>query len=316
MDSPEPVTATTSKPRISVVIVSYNTRDLLADCLRSLRAFEAEAEVIVVDNASRDGSEEMVRERFPATIVIQSGRNAGFAGANNLGIAQSSGEFVVLLNSDTRLDEPALTASVNWLEEHAEIGATSPRLIGPDDRPQNCIYAWPSLSALWREAFKLKPRKPVQESDGWLAGTCLILRRTALDSVGGGLDETYWMYWEDADLSRQLTKQGWKIVPFEGAAIRHFGGASGGGDDASRRPDLHAWYLFGKYRWFRKNAGWFAAAGVWILDAVDVPRKWLRSIVRPERTAERAHAQTQARALRYALRGRRPPVPGTKPKNG
>lgn len=301
------------KPKTSVVIVNYNTRDLLADCLESLGRFEPEAQVVVVDNASRDGSEAMVRERFPQTVVIQSGRNAGFAGANNLGIAHATGDFVVLLNSDTRLEEPAISTTVAWLESHPDIGATSPKLLGADDLPQNCIYPWPSLGDLWREAFK-RPRKPASTSDGWIAGTCLVIRRTALQDVGGGLDETYWMYWEDADLSNQLIRQGWLVTPFDGATIRHYGGASGGGDDASRRPDLHAWYLYGKHRWFRKNRGLAAALGVWLLDAVDVPRKWIRSIVRPQRTAERAHATVQARALFNALLGRKPPVPGSKPK--
>lgn len=301
-------------PHISVVIVSFNTRDLLADCLTSLREFEPHAQVIVVDNASRDGSEAMVRERFPEVTVIQSGRNAGFAGANNLGIAKARGDFVVLLNSDTRLMDPALSSAVKWLDKHPNVGATSPKLLGPDDLPQSCIYAWPRVGALWREALKI-PLRPVKvHHDGWLAGTCLILRKAALGDVGGGLDESYWMYWEDADLSQQLVNRGWSITPFEGATIRHFGGASGGGEDASRRADLHAWYLYGKYRWFRKNQGLLAAAAVGILDSVDVPRKWLRSIIRPDRSAERAHARVQARALLNALTGRKPPVPGMKAK--
>ncbi len=302
------------RPKISVVIVNYNTRDLLADCLESLGRFESHAQVIVVDNASRDGSEAMVRERFPQTIVIQSGRNAGFAGANNLGIAQSTGDFIVLLNSDTRLEEPAISTTVAWLERHPDIGATSPKLLGADDLPQSCVYPWPRLRDLWREAFRLPAQKPASTSDGWIAGTCLVVRRSALEEVGGGLDESYWMYWEDADLSYQLRRQGWSVIPFDGATIRHYGGASGGGDDSSRRPDLHAWYLYGKHRWFRKNGVPLAAMGVWLLDALDVPRKWVRSIVRPNRTAELAHAKVQARALANALIGRKPPVPGSKPK--
>lgn len=305
-----------NRPRISVVIVSYNTRELLDDCLASLREFEPHSQVIVVDNASRDGSEAMVRERFPNVTMIQSGRNAGFAGANNLGIAQARGDFVVLLNSDTRLIDSALSSAVKWLDQHPNIGATSPKLLGPDDLPQSCIYSWPRVGALWREALKFPPRPISSAHDGWLAGTCLILRKAALDDVGGGLDESYWMYWEDADLSRQLVTHGWSVTPFEGATIRHYGGASGGGDDASRRADLHAWYLYGKHRWFRKNDGLLAAAGVWLLDAIDVPRKWARSILRPERTAERAHARVQARALINAITGRRPPVPGSKSRAG
>ena len=302
---------TSNRPKISVVIVSFNTKTLLRECLESLRKFEPSAQMIVVDNASRDGSETIVREEFPEVTVIQSGRNAGFAGANDLGIAKAAGEFVILLNSDTRLEEPALSSTVAWMESRPEIGASSPRLLGADGQPQSCIYAWPSVASLWREALKLPP-KPAPDNEGWIAGTCLVLRRAALEEAGGGLDENYGMYWEDADLSRQIVRKGWKVEPFDGATILHYGGASGGGEDAARRPDLHAWYLYGKYRWFRKNEGFFASAAVWLLDAADVPRKRLRAWLRPERKAERDHARVQARALFNALIGRKPPVPGAK----
>ena len=179
----EATPSTDCHPHISVVIVSYNTRDLLVDCLTSLREFEPHSQVIVVDNASRDGSEAMVRERFPEVTVIQSGRNAGFAGANNLGIAQARGDFVVLLNSDTRLLDPALSSAVKWLDKHPNVGATSPKLLGPDDLPQSCVYAWPRAGTLWREALKFRPRPVKSPKEGWLAGTCLILRKAALARI-------------------------------------------------------------------------------------------------------------------------------------
>ena len=303
-----PLEQTAQNRRISVVIVNYNTRDLLKQCLQSLEQFEPHAQVIVVDNASRDGSEAMVRQHFPATQVIQSGRNAGFAAANNLGLAQATGKFVILLNSDTRLDDAALSATADWMHANPAVGATSPRLIGPDNQPQTCQYPWPSAGTLWRQALRLEPR-PCHNADGWLAGTCLVLRRTALAEIGGRLDEHYWMYWEDADLSRQISNRGWQLLPFEGAAIRHYGGASGGGADERRRADLHAWYLYGKHRWFRKNAGLMAATSIWLLDALDLPRKWLRSLRHPTRTAERTHAQVQAATLWRTIQGTRPNVP-------
>lgn len=294
--------------RISVVIVNYNTRDLLKQCLESLEKFEPDAEAIVVDNASRDGSEGMVRESFPGVDVIQSGRNAGFAAANNLGLARATGDYVILLNSDTCLEEKALTATACWMDANPAVGATSPRLLGADGKPQTCQYPWPSAGDLWRQAIRLKPSRK-KTAGGWLAGTCLVLRREALERLGGRLDEHYWMYWEDADLSRQIASDGWALTPFEGAAIRHYGGASGGGADENRRADLHAWYLYGKHRWFRKNAGIAAATSVWLLDAFDLPRKWLRSLCRPERAAELDHARVQAAALWRGVRGIRPNVP-------
>ncbi len=291
-----------------MVVVNFNTVDLLRQCLNSLATFEPRAQVIVVDNASRDGSEIMVSQHFPEVQIIQSGQNAGFAAANNLGIDRSTGEYVILLNSDTRLESEALTATADWMDANPSVGATSPRLIGADDILQTCQYPWPNARDLWRKALKLKI-SPMKITTGWLAGTCLVLRRVTLEQIGGHLDDQYWMYWEDADLSRQIANKGWLLKPFEGATVRHFGGASGGGADATRRADLHAWYLYGKYHWFRKNKGLAGLLSVWILDLLDLPRKWMRSLRHPERTAERAHAKVQAAALWRFIKGVRPNVP-------
>ena len=110
------INQSSNSARISVVIVNYNTCELLKQCLESLNQFEPQAEVFVVDNASRDGSEAMVRENFHSVQVIQSGRNAGFAAANNLGIAHSTGEYLILLNSDTQMEDSALTATADWMD--------------------------------------------------------------------------------------------------------------------------------------------------------------------------------------------------------
>jgi GT2 family glycosyltransferase len=302
------INQSSNSARISVVIVNYNTCELLKQCLESLNQFEPQAEVFVVDNASRDGSEAMVRENFHSVQVIQSGRNAGFAAANNLGIAHSTGEYLILLNSDTQMEDSALTATADWMDANPCVGATSPGLIGTNNERQECQYPWPNARDLWRQALKLGDSSQ-NATTGWLAGTCLVLRRVALDQSGGQLDEKYWMYWEDADLSFQIASKGWLVVPFEGATIRHHGGASGGGADANRRADLHGWYLYGKYRWFRKNAGLAAVISVCLLDALDLPRKWMRSLRHPDRTAELTHARVQASALWNYFRGRRPNVP-------
>ena len=296
------------KPRLSLVIVSYNTRELLRQCLASIEQHEPEAETIVVDNASRDGSLDMVQEAFPRIKRIAMGWNAGFAAANNAGLAQAEGDYLVLLNSDTVLEDDSLGRCVLWMDAHPEIGASSPRLIGADDQPQECRYAFPSLANVVREVFRFAPvddpRKP-----GWLAGTALILRRKALESIGGGLDDNFWMYWEDADLSSRLLAAGWKLIPFEDGRIRHYGGASGGGLDSNRRADLHAWYLHGKYRWFAKHRGSAAQLAVLALDSIDIARKEIRGILRPSRAGERVHARVMARAVVNGVRRKSPPYP-------
>ncbi len=292
----------------SVVIVSYNTRDLLRDCLASLERHEPGAEVIVVDNGSRDGSPEMVRESFAGVTLIALSENRGFAGANNVGIEQASGPYLVLLNSDTVLEDDALSRCVAELESEPTLGAISPRLIGLDGRPQVNRHPLPSLGAIARAVLDRPPR-PESAGEVWLPGTALVLRRQALEAVGGRLDDAYFMYWEDADLSARLLRDGWEARPYEGAHVRHFGGASGGGADASRRADLHAWFLHGQFRWFARHRPALEMVGLWLLLALDLPRCWARSLVRPGRRHDRIHARVLASTLvRFPL-GLSPPRP-------
>lgn len=294
---------------MSIIIVSYNTRDLLRQCLHSVARHTTDAEILVVDNASRDGSPEMVRSEFPLVKLIQTGRNAGFAAANNAGLAEAHGDFLVLLNSDTVLEDDALNQCIRWMLDHPEVGACSPSLMGADGNPQECLYPFASLATALRECVRTAPRAP-GDPGGWLAGTCLILRATALKQIGGQLDDHYFMYWEDADLSARLLRKGWQVQHYPGAQIIHHGGASGGGADSSRRADLHAWYLHGKYRWLSRYRPWYEAAGVWMLDLFDVGRKWLRGIVHPHRRkAEWIHARVLALTLARELVGLAPPRP-------
>ncbi|MFO0875802.1 MAG: glycosyltransferase family 2 protein [Gemmataceae bacterium] len=294
---------------ISIVIVSYNTRELLRQCLRSIEQHCPQAEVFVVDNASRDGSPAMVRADFPQVRLIETGRNAGFAAANNAGLKEARGEYLVLLNSDTVLEDDALQRCVDWMQAHPEVGACSPSLMGADGHPQQCVYAFASLRAALRECARLAPRQQPEEQ-GWLAGTCLVLRAQALAAIGGTLDDHYWMYWEDADLSARLLQEGWKVEHYPGAQIIHHGGASGGGADATRRADLHAWFLHGKYRWLASYRPWYETAGVWMLDLMDVGRKLVRGVVRPQRRqGEWKHARVLAVTLARELVGGAPPRP-------
>ncbi|MFO0950090.1 MAG: glycosyltransferase family 2 protein [Isosphaeraceae bacterium] len=297
---------------LTLVIVSYNTRGLLRACLASVARHAPTAQVVVVDNNSKDGSPEMVEADFPAVELIRMGRNAGFAAANNAGIERSRGAFVVLLNSDTVLEDDALDRCARWMESRPEVGATSPRLIGADGQAQQCVYPFPTLAGLARTAARRPPapESALDDAPGWLAGTALMIRREALQAVGGRLDEGFWMYWEDCDLSARLLAAGWRLQPFEAGWVRHHGGASGGGLDSNRRADLHAWYVFGKHRWFAKHRPKREAVALWLLDALDVVRKSLRGTFRAGRSGERTHARVMAAVLAERLFGRRPRVPG------
>ena len=306
---------TAHEPAVTLLIVNYNTRDLLAQCLDSIAVHCPAAEVVVVDNASRDESAAMVHERYPSVKLVEAMRNDGFAAANNAGLEVATGEYIVLLNSDTVLEDDGLSRLASYMAAHLEIGAASPEIVGMDGNVQTCFYPFPSLWETLRIAMRRPPRAVAgdRDPDAWLAGTALMLRRSALEAVGGRLDDTYFMYWEDADLSARLRRGGWVLAYYPDAHIRHYGGASGGGSDANRRSDLSAWAVWGKHRWFARNRPAWETPCLWLLDWVEVARKLVRGAVRPAYRYEWSQAGVMARVLALRLAGQTPPRPGRGP---
>ena len=299
--------------RLSVIIVSYNTRDLTLACLRSLREHEPRARVIVVDNASTDGSAEAIERIYPHVEVVRPGLNLGFARANNLAYDHlvnhsppgEAGEYVVLLNSDTELHDAALSKACRRMDDAFWLGATTPRLIGADGVEQRAAHRFPTYRAMAAKALRRRPKSKLKPPH-YLAGTCLVLRRQALVQVGGLFDPKLWFYWEDAELGSRLLGKGWQFEVLKDVKITHHGGASGGGPDASRRPDLHAWYLYGRQYWFSRHRPRWESLAVWGLEAVDSVRMTLRGIVRPSRRYEIAQARSVARVCAGRLLGRHP----------
>ena len=302
--------SSTSVPTLSLVIVSFNTRDLLRQCLMSVAEREPGAQVVVVDNASQDGSAEMVRWSFRESSwwsrrrtwglpAEQPGACAGdraIRGAVELGHGARGRHAVALRAMDGDSDEA---------------GAASPRLMGADGVPQQCFYRFPGLREELRKAMR-RPSQPltgVHDPDGWLAGTALMLRREAIETIGGGLDDAYFMYWEDADLSARLRAAGWDLAVFTDGQVIHYGGMSGGGNDTRRRADLQAWADYGKRRWFGRNRGLGEAAGAWLLDATWVPRLLLRAAVRPSRRHDAVKARVLAVSLMRSMVGKPPARP-------
>lgn len=229
-------------PALSIILVNWNTREFLALCLASLEDV-AEAddlgklEVFVVDNASQDGSVEMLRERFSWVRLIINRENVGFARANNQAIVRSQGEHILLLNTDTEVYPGALKALINYMYAHERVGAVGPMLLNPDGSLQPS--AQPMLTPereFWRLLFLDRAaRKATYAMEKWdsriphqveiLKGACLLLRREALKEVGL-LDESYFMYTEEVDLCYRLAKAGWQLWWVPEARIIHFGGAS------------------------------------------------------------------------------------------
>jgi N-acetylglucosaminyl-diphospho-decaprenol L-rhamnosyltransferase len=226
--------------RISAVVVSYNTREDLLRCLGALLApGEPEMEVIVVDNASGDGSPDAVRARFPALRVIANAENLGFSKANNIGLRAASGEYALLVNSDCEVRPGAAAALAAILDARPEVALAGPRHVGSDGSPQ--VSFGPDLRPLneWRQgrlvrgvkarradALRAAATLSARETEpDWLSASCVLARRRALDAVGG-FDEDFFLYEEDVDLCLRLRRAGWRIVFTPAALVVHHLGRS------------------------------------------------------------------------------------------
>ena len=234
--------------RVCVVIVSYNTRDLLLDCIAHATRQVLDGvtqEIVVVDNASRDGSVEAVRERFPRVRVIANDRNAGFAAANNEAIRNSDGDYVLLLNSDALLAGNAVEALVRFMERNRDVGLAGCRLLNPDGSLQQSCFRYATLwrtigdallltNALqflpWIDDYRRWPHDRVRPVSS-LSGACMIARREAIAQVGL-LDERFFMYAEDNDWCRRFRRAGWKVVFTPDTHAVPLGGGSQSGHNA------------------------------------------------------------------------------------
>jgi N-acetylglucosaminyl-diphospho-decaprenol L-rhamnosyltransferase len=230
---------------LSIVIVSYNTSDLLNNCLSSIEAWlEANShtgEIIVVDNASTDGTASMIRRRFPEVTLIANQRNAGFAAANNQGMRTARGRYIVLLNPDTTVLGDAFGQLADYLDAHSETAIVGPKLVYPDGKVQSSRRRfpsrltgylestiiqdyWPDNGVVRRYYFADRPDDQVQQVD-WLVGACLMVRREAIESAGL-LDERYFMYSEEVEWCYRMKQHGWQIVYLPSAVVVHHEGAS------------------------------------------------------------------------------------------
>jgi len=228
---------------ISIVIVSWNARKHLLDCLQSIRDTTGalNVETIVVDNHSSDGSPDAVEDRFPETILVRNQTNAGFAKANNIGLAKSAGRYVALVNSDVLILEHCLQNLTTFMDTHPSVGMAGPRILNADRTLQPSGRRFPSLLAAFARAFfldRLLPQRvfhlrsrmsPAElgrlRSVNVLVGCFWMVRREALEQVGG-LDEDFFIYGEDNDWCRRFHRAGWQVMYYPGAEAIHFGGAS------------------------------------------------------------------------------------------
>ena len=224
---------------VSIVIVSYNGRDVLERCLSEVAG--GPHEVIVVDNASTDGSAELARERFPSVRLVALGENVGFGAANNEGMRIASGRYFLLLNSDAWPVADAIERLVAFAERRPEVGVAGPRLRSLDGSVQISVRGFPTLWRLATEYFflrKLAPGTPLlnafygagfdyesEREAEFLMGAVLLLRRDAVEQVGG-FDPSFFLFSEETDLCYRMRKAGWKVVFTPEAEFVHVGGAS------------------------------------------------------------------------------------------
>lgn len=235
-----------NKLPVSVIIVSFNTKDLTRKALKALyNSSKLPEQVIVVDNGSKDGSAQMVQEEFSQTLLIESKENLGFAKGNNLGIKHLANQpYIWLLNSDTETGKNSLEQLVDYMEHHPEVGVVGPQMIYPNKELQSVGGFFPSvinvfyylfpfvffLPKSWRKRLKsmaIFPQliPPSGISLDYVTGAALLLRRKALNEVGL-MPEDYFMYFEETDMCFCMKKVGWKIRAINCDPVMHVYGGS------------------------------------------------------------------------------------------
>jgi len=318
---------------LTIVIVSWNVCDLLRRCLSSIldarrtgdHSSNLQLEIIVVDNASTDGSLAMVRTDFPDVHLVVNSENRGFTAANNQGLAPSRGRYLMLLNPDTEVVDGALATMIRYMDAHPEVGALGPQLRYPDGSLQPSRRRFPTLATAliestvvqqwWRDNRILRryyvadtPDDAIQPVD-WVVGACFLVRREVYEQVGG-LDEGFFMYSEEMDWCRRIKAAtrgepgptGWEVVYLPAATVIHHEGKS----SEQVTPARHIHFQSSKVRYFRKHHGSLQAEvlrgfllATYVYQLGREGLKWLVGHKRPQR-AERIKAYCQV--LRSRLR--------------
>lgn len=322
-----------TEPDVSVVIVNWNVRDLLRRCLASVAISDDlfvagiaksagpwTAEVIVVDNASTDGSAAMLAREYPWVSVIVNADNIGFTRGNNQGLAVSRGRFVLFLNPDTEIAADTIATMLGFAAANPAVGIVGPQLRYGDGSPQSSRRRFPTLATFLIESTVVQqwwPRNQVlsryymlDRSDNavsrvdWVVGACMLVRREVLDQIGG-FDEGFFMYSEELDLCRRAVSAGWQVVYYPPARVTHYEGKSSEQVVAARQIRFHT----SRVRYVRKYHGAAAAALVrsfllltfvyqWCVEAA----KWLAGLVIPSQRGRRSMRRERMAAYRAVLR--------------
>jgi len=223
---------------LSILVVNWNTRELLRSLLLSIKRFppSSEYEIIVVDNASADQSAEMVRSEFPEVALIASQKNLGYAAGNNAAFELAEGEFLLTLNPDTEFTDASLDAALEVLKNHTSYGALGIRQLGLDGSVQRSIRGFPTLFEVGKDLLGLRNRYRLNDFDYTREqdapqpmGTFLMFRRQALEDLGDAkrpFDESFPIFFNEVDLLYRLKEKGWKTLYSPAATVVHHGGES------------------------------------------------------------------------------------------
>ena len=262
---------------VAAVVVSFNTRKFTLRCVQALLNSDACLhEILVVDNASSDGSAAAVEALSARVRVIRAGRNLGFGAANNLAMRSSSADYFALVNSDAFVEGGTLGCLRDYLLKHPKVGVVGPQLLNEDGTPQESRFCFPTPLRAWWENLggpRLiskppgNPHRKLRRVE-WLSGACLMIRRAVWEEVGG-FDESFFLYSEETDWQRRIVDAGWKIHWVNAARAIHVGGGSGEGASQGTRE----YFYEGVDRYFRKYHG---IRGVLLLRAATVVGVLLR----------------------------------------
>ncbi|HEU5336886.1 MAG TPA: glycosyltransferase family 2 protein [Terriglobales bacterium] len=291
---------------VSAVIVSWNCRAYVLECLASLCAGDnaRSMEIIVVDNASTDGTVEAIAARFPDNVrLIRNAHNVGFSRANNIALQLCRGQYVCLINADVVVPPGCIEKMANYLDGHREVGLLGPRMLCPNGRMGNGVMRFPTvwntfccalglhrlfpasglLGGFVMAGFEPGATQDVEVLTGWFWMTrCEALRQV------GGLDEQFFMYGEDIDWCYRFRKAGWRVVFYAGAEALHYRAASS--DNSPQR--FYVEMQRANLQYFRKHHNWTGRAGYWVArcihEAIRVAGFSLIYLLRPSRRPEAA----------------------------
>lgn len=285
--------------RVAVVIVNYRSYVELRECLASLGPPDPESHAIVVDQLSDPSSADAIAAQFPHVELLRVGANEGFAGGVNRGARAARTPYLLLLNPDSIADPGICRSLADWMDAHPDVGAAGPRIRNSDGSIQASARGFPDfttgiagrsswltrvfpgnpLSRRTLEATNRADTSPIAVD--WVSGACMIIRRTAFDAVGG-MDDGFFLYWEDADFCRRLTQAGWSVVHNPAVSVLHTGaGSSRHAADAS----LVAFHD-SAYRLFSKHASARARLlSPFVYLALRVRLAFMRRLVRARKQA-------------------------------